>query len=395
MHLQDCISTLQYQFTDCPNVDHVGGVIGSFLGDDPSSEVINTHWSGSMTINNPYYDCAYIGGLIGGCGNFMSAVKFDHCSAAGVISVTKREMNGYYLGFGLGGFVGTSDGDTLYYDCHTAVSLSGTVGYGYGGFAGNLEGTATLINCYAKGQVTAPYEAGGFTGVSEGATYINCYATVDVTADNMVGGFAAQTSDEDSFERGETFINCYAAGDVVLRKTGEYVNAVAGKLFGKVKGTGDHRPSIQLTHCYTGKQGDLPAIGYAMYNLNAKIQLVDWSDSAAVDAVADTMNGLVEERGDMYGDTPLFQWLGRNEKNAPSFTDSFLYGDVDRNKAVTAVDALLVLKKVVGKENLSQAEQQKAAEVSGDGTIGAEDALLILQWVVGKIYRFPVEMPLG
>ena len=136
----------------------------------------------------------------------------------------------------------------------------------------------------------------------------------------------------------------------------------------------------------------MPAIGYTANNLNAKIQLIDWSDSTTVDKMADAMNELVAERGGLYRDTPLYKWLGRNEKNAPSFTDSYLYGDVDQNQEITAADALLVLKKVVGKESLSQEEQQKAAEVSGDGTINAEDALLILQMVVGKIHVFPVEM---
>ncbi|MBR6548665.1 MAG: dockerin type I repeat-containing protein [Clostridia bacterium] len=391
MHLQDCISTVQFKFIDCPNVQRVGGAIGGFWGEDPST-VTNTHWSGTMLCNNPYSDCSHIGGLIGSCGGYLSTVQMRHCSTAGVISVTKREMNGYYFGHGLGGFVGASDGENLYYDCHASVSLSGMFGGGYGGFAGRLQGATTLINCYAKGPVTAPYEAGGFTGISEGSTYVNCYTTADVTAENMAGGFAAQTSDDSSFDRGETFFNCYAAGTVVLQDNSNYINTVAGKLFGAVQASGDHRTAMVLVQCYVGKQGNLPAIGYTANNLNAKIQLIDWSDSTTVDQMAEAMNELVAERGGLYRDTPLYKWLGRNEKNAPSFTDSYLYGDVDQDQAITAADALLVLKKVVGKESLSQEEQQKAAEVSGDGTINAEDALLILQMVVGKIHVFPVEM---
>ena len=68
----------------------------------------------------------------------------------------------------------------------------------------------------------------------------------------------------------------------------------------------------------------------------------------------------------------------------------FDYGDVDTNETVTANDALMVLKSVVGKTILTQ-EQIALADVNGDGVVSAADALMILQKIVGKINRFPVE----
>ncbi len=68
----------------------------------------------------------------------------------------------------------------------------------------------------------------------------------------------------------------------------------------------------------------------------------------------------------------------------------YVYGDVDLNDAVSAADALEVLKSVVGKVQLNET-QATVADVNGDGSVNATDALNILQKVVGKIDQFPVE----
>ena len=67
-----------------------------------------------------------------------------------------------------------------------------------------------------------------------------------------------------------------------------------------------------------------------------------------------------------------------------------IYGDVDGNGKVEAVDALEVLKSVVGKVTLTD-EQLKVADTDGNGKADATDALNILKKVVGKIDKFPVE----
>ena len=65
-------------------------------------------------------------------------------------------------------------------------------------------------------------------------------------------------------------------------------------------------------------------------------------------------------------------------------------GDVSGNGQVTAYDASLVLRYVVGLTNLSE-EQRQAADVTGDGTVTALDAALILQYTVGLITQFPIQ----
>jgi len=65
-------------------------------------------------------------------------------------------------------------------------------------------------------------------------------------------------------------------------------------------------------------------------------------------------------------------------------------GDVNGDCKITADDASLVLKYVVGLIDLSE-EQQQAADVTGDDTITAFDAALILQYTVGLITQFPAQ----
>ncbi|MBQ6819449.1 MAG: dockerin type I repeat-containing protein, partial [Clostridia bacterium] len=67
------------------------------------------------------------------------------------------------------------------------------------------------------------------------------------------------------------------------------------------------------------------------------------------------------------------------------------YGDVNGDGKDDAADALEVLKSVVGKVKLTDA-QLLAGDVNGDKAVNAQDALLILQKVVGKLPAYPVEI---
>lgn len=65
-------------------------------------------------------------------------------------------------------------------------------------------------------------------------------------------------------------------------------------------------------------------------------------------------------------------------------------GDVSGNGTVSAYDAAMVLKYVVGLITLTDT-QKEAADVSKNGTVSAYDAALILQYVLGLIMSFPEE----
>jgi hypothetical protein len=66
------------------------------------------------------------------------------------------------------------------------------------------------------------------------------------------------------------------------------------------------------------------------------------------------------------------------------------FGDVNLDGQISAYDAFLTLRYVVGLESLREM-QKCVADVSGDGIISAFDANLILQKVVGLIDVFPAE----
>lgn len=58
-------------------------------------------------------------------------------------------------------------------------------------------------------------------------------------------------------------------------------------------------------------------------------------------------------------------------------------GDVDGDGNVTALDAVNILKAVVGEINLDTYEKKAAADINGDGWVRADDAVAILKYIVG------------
>jgi len=106
-------------------------------------------------------------------------------------------------------------------------------------------------------------------------------------------------------------------------------------------------------------------------------------------------------KGIMTDDVPIMDKDGKKRPSPPSSNpDMGAYennrltllprGDVSGDENVTAFDASLVLRHVVGMINLSE-NQQKAADVTDDGNVTALDAALILQYTVGLIMQFPAE----
>jgi hypothetical protein len=65
-----------------------------------------------------------------------------------------------------------------------------------------------------------------------------------------------------------------------------------------------------------------------------------------------------------------------------------LLGDINQDKSINAVDALLALQISVGKKVVTP-PQMEAADVDGDGWITAKDGLLILKRAVGQLKKFP------
>lgn len=69
------------------------------------------------------------------------------------------------------------------------------------------------------------------------------------------------------------------------------------------------------------------------------------------------------------------------------YYQAYTLGDVDENGSVQVGDAVKILESVVGKTNLTKA-QELAADVNKDGNVQVGDAVKVLEFVVGKITSF-------
>lgn len=76
------------------------------------------------------------------------------------------------------------------------------------------------------------------------------------------------------------------------------------------------------------------------------------------------------------------------EPEAPPMPDLH-YGDVDLNSSVEITDGLMLMRWLVGMDELNE-EQLAVAEVQGNGSVNMDDALLIMRYAIGTIPHFPI-----
>ncbi len=107
-----------------------------------------------------------------------------------------------------------------------------------------------------------------------------------------------------------------------------------------------------------------------------------------------TINGVHTDLGvsEQYlkdGDVIVFHYTDDYTKES-SIGGEVLYGDADGDSKITVLDALTVLKYVVGTQKLDD-RQIRCADVNGDGDVDVTDALQIIKKVAGSLKVFPVE----
>ena len=71
-------------------------------------------------------------------------------------------------------------------------------------------------------------------------------------------------------------------------------------------------------------------------------------------------------------------------------SDSFIYGDVNNDKKVSMVDAVLIMRNTLGLNDLS-ADAAVQADVDGDGSVTIKDSIHVLRYICGILDTFPVE----
>ena len=71
-------------------------------------------------------------------------------------------------------------------------------------------------------------------------------------------------------------------------------------------------------------------------------------------------------------------------------SNSFIYGDVNNDKKVSMVDAVLIMRNTLGLNDLS-ADAAVQADVDGDGSVTIKDSINVLRYICGILDTFPVE----
>lgn len=110
-----------------------------------------------------------------------------------------------------------------------------------------------------------------------------------------------------------------------------------------------------------------------------------FSDNTVITINGDA--GLVDGKGWM--EYSRYCWLNTVDFFVTE-PEAELIGDVDGDGEVTAADALLALRYVMGLAELDEA-QLAQADVNGDGEVTIVDSLLIQRYAMGVIESFPVE----
>lgn len=108
-----------------------------------------------------------------------------------------------------------------------------------------------------------------------------------------------------------------------------------------------------------------------------------------VQGTADTVGKAVYFRVNGFAAVPAVTW-NPGDTLQVDLDAGLRCGDVNRSDSITAADAALVLRGAAGTISLEK-DQQRAADVDGNGTIDGEDARLILKRVVRLVSSFPVE----
>ena len=94
-----------------------------------------------------------------------------------------------------------------------------------------------------------------------------------------------------------------------------------------------------------------------------------------------------EEKYD--NDKSAYMHNGQWSKYTPPVDDNVVYGDVSGDGSVKLVDAVLILKYMVGLVDFSE-KQRICGDVTGDGNVTLSDAIVIQKHLVGLVETLPI-----
>lgn len=201
----------------------VGGLIGRIDSGVTSCEVSGCSVDADVTATSTdtYTNC---GGLIG----YMQKGTLTKCHAEGDVISDQA---------GLGGLVGTIEGDASVLNCYATGNVAkGNTKYTYrGGLIGRISaGTVSISNCYATGEVEATRWSSGFVGSYDGTslTITNGYTSSKLTLSTpaQAGVFIGKANNKTITYSGFVAWNTSALTNFIYNTT--VTSAPSGNYFG-------------------------------------------------------------------------------------------------------------------------------------------------------------------
>ena len=358
-----------------------------------SDIISNASYTGGICSQNEnlIYGCGNTGVISAGrtaggiAGNNASlGATIDSCWNEGTV-----KSNGLYLG----GITGESVG--WIFNCYNSGSISGgcTACIGVGGITGiqkrELTGQEKLYNCYNIGEISGSASSKDtISGVMEG-NYSNVY-TAPFQYNNLAEVLTLdQFKDPDTVEKlqGDLVIPKWTSGTAGIND-GYIVNAARKdmedgiyKMLPDIWG-----PVTEMSVSMSDAGEKLKAYQAAYYGMETAEAVYSTEDT---DILSITSDGTVTPK--KAGTAVVRVTFPESEHGKETWFNvtvtvdgSSMKGDVDGSGKVDISDLRLVLRKVCGKIQFTEA-QESAADVEADGKVDIQDLRKILRFVCGKI----------
>lgn len=220
--------------------------------------------------------------------------------------------------------------------------------------------------------------------ITSGGEVISLHAEIDLPTESFTyvkvekADKTANYNLQSSFSSGTLTISCAASSDI-RPSTGALLNIIVKPKVTNTMQADVTLHDVQLNGAAVSKTISGKATFVTNYSLSALVNYYTGTNKH-VEGVTISAGG-VSDQTDANGAVSF----NVKTKNVTVFAEK----NRDVEGAVTAYDASLVLQSIVGATTLTE-NQQKAADVDGNGTVNEHDAALILQKTVKKLDTFPV-----
>ena len=361
-------TTVTGGYPDCGFPEYCDVYAGGIVGSISKGTVTNCYSTGSISVVGTRKTS--VGGIVGGLRGANAAVEY--CYSTGSITAIPTENSDSGFISGAGGIVGdgaaysAGDGGSVMYcfalgdsiNCGTSdkvkancvvgsVNDTNVIKYNYSNTAMNVIGGIHDDTSFSRNSVN-------------GAQIDLARAKASLTPYTNIGWSNAIWKSDDAYSL-PTFYWQRSGGRTDIYSVSVVSDTAAAVFTGGVAGT----------------EGAYTTTGSSTISFTVKADKYKTADVVTVTGGKLTSaNGYYTVSG-ITGDVVI------------TITTKWLYGDVNGDGAVNAIDAMLALRASVGAVELS-AEQKIVADVDGNGSVNSTDAVTILRYGIGMLTELPI-----